>query len=49
MFADGHAESGIRKEAVNPKNIEWRRRWNNDNDPHLEIANWTPDDGKSKD
>jgi len=49
MFADGHAESALRKEAVNPKNVDWRRRWNNDNDPHTEIGNWTGDDGKSKD
>ena len=49
MFADGHAESALRREVVNPKNADWRARWNNDNSPHLEISNWTGDDGKSKD
>jgi prepilin-type N-terminal cleavage/methylation domain-containing protein/prepilin-type processing-associated H-X9-DG protein len=48
MFADGHAESGLRREVVNPKSNEWRARWNNDNDPHLEIGTWTGDDGKGK-
>ncbi len=40
MFADGHAESALRKNVVDPRNTEWRRRWNNDNEPHPEI-NWT--------
>jgi prepilin-type N-terminal cleavage/methylation domain-containing protein len=41
MFADGHAEAAKRKDVIDPLNNMWRRRWNNDNDPHLEIANWT--------
>lgn len=49
MFADGHAESVLRSEAVNPRSTTWRARWNNDDDPHLEIANWTGDNGSSKD
>jgi prepilin-type N-terminal cleavage/methylation domain-containing protein/prepilin-type processing-associated H-X9-DG protein len=49
MFADGHAESALRKEVVNPLSQTWRARWNNDNDPHREIANWTADDGRSRD
>ena len=48
MFADGHAESALRREVVNPKNMDWRARWNNDNDPHLDSGTWTPDDGKGK-
>jgi prepilin-type N-terminal cleavage/methylation domain-containing protein/prepilin-type processing-associated H-X9-DG protein len=48
MFADGHAESARRQTVVDPTNIEWRRRWNNDNEPHMEF-NWTGDDGTSKD
>ena len=31
MFCDGHAESPLRNEAINPKNEFWHRRWNNDN------------------
>jgi len=49
QFADGHSEAALRKEVVNPRNVEWRRRWNNDNDPHLEIQNWAPDPGNTKD
>ena len=40
MFADGHAETVSRKEMIDPKNDKWRRRWNNDNQPHYEF-NWT--------
>lgn len=39
MFADGHAESAHRKTVIDPNNRTWRARWNNDNEPHLEI-NW---------
>ena len=31
MFCDGHAESGIRNDVIDPKNDKWHRRWNNDN------------------
>jgi len=44
MFVDGHAEGVLRKDTVDPGNIDWRRRWNNDNQPHNEInwnVNWT--------
>ena len=44
MFADGHAESAIRKNVIDPANVTWRARWNNDNQPHPEITwtvNWT--------
>ena len=34
MFADGHAQSAKRKEVIDPKNLLWRARWNNDNLPH---------------
>lgn len=30
MFCDGHAESAIRNEVIDPKNEMWHRRWNND-------------------
>jgi prepilin-type N-terminal cleavage/methylation domain-containing protein/prepilin-type processing-associated H-X9-DG protein len=44
MFADGHVQTGIRKDVIDPKpdNI-WRARWNNDNKPHNEVTwsvNW---------
>lgn len=40
MFADGHAEIALRKDVIDPRNQKWRKRWNNDNEPHMEI-NWT--------
>jgi prepilin-type processing-associated H-X9-DG protein len=40
MFCDGHAETALRKAVIDPANQQWRRRWNNDNNPHLEV-NWT--------
>ncbi len=48
MFADGHAESARRQDVVNPVNQQWRRRWNNDNEPHPEFS-WTGDSGRTKD
>ena len=48
MFADGHAESALRREVVNPLSTTWRARWNNDNEPHAEIGNWPVDDGRGK-
>jgi prepilin-type processing-associated H-X9-DG protein len=40
LFADGHVESPLRSDVINPGDYSWRARWNNDNDPHLEVANW---------
>jgi prepilin-type N-terminal cleavage/methylation domain-containing protein/prepilin-type processing-associated H-X9-DG protein len=40
MFCDGHAESASRKDIINPKDLKWMRRWNNDNLPHTEFATW---------
>ena len=40
MFADGHAEAAPRKAVIDPTNDLWRRRWNNDNQPHYE-SSWT--------
>jgi prepilin-type processing-associated H-X9-DG protein len=40
MFADGHAESPKRNDTIDPANLIWRARWNNDNDPHTEVT-WT--------
>ncbi|HEX7860046.1 MAG TPA: prepilin-type N-terminal cleavage/methylation domain-containing protein [Verrucomicrobiae bacterium] len=34
MFTDGHAESVLRRLVVDPKNDQWRARWNLDNRPH---------------
>lgn len=48
MFADGHAESARRSDVVDPKNDTWRKRWNNDNQPHPEFT-WTGDRGNTKD
>ena len=49
MFSDGHAETALRKDVVNPNSATWRARWNNDNSPHTELGTWTADDGRSKD
>jgi prepilin-type N-terminal cleavage/methylation domain-containing protein/prepilin-type processing-associated H-X9-DG protein len=43
LFADGHAEKPWRKDVINPSNEAWRRRWNNDNNPHFEVPNWAYD------
>jgi hypothetical protein len=48
MFADGHAESALRRDVVNPLSTTWRARWNNDNEPHAEIGNWPVDDGRGQ-
>jgi prepilin-type processing-associated H-X9-DG protein len=42
LFADGHHEHPLRKDVIDPKNIVWRARWNNDNDPHLGGAGSKP-------
>jgi prepilin-type N-terminal cleavage/methylation domain-containing protein/prepilin-type processing-associated H-X9-DG protein len=51
MFCDGHAESEKRQTVVSPTSDKWRRRWNNDNEPHYELpgANWSPDPGNIPD
>jgi len=46
LFADGHVESPKRNVVIDPKRIDWRARWNNDNLPHLAgdprgQADWT--------
>lgn len=41
LFADGHVESPKRNDAINPGDYAWRARWNNDNDPHLEVPPWS--------
>ncbi len=40
LFADGHVESPKRNDVINPLDNLWRARWNNDNSPHNEVANW---------
>jgi prepilin-type N-terminal cleavage/methylation domain-containing protein/prepilin-type processing-associated H-X9-DG protein len=34
MYADGHADAALRHDVIDPKNVTWRRRGNNDNQPH---------------
>jgi prepilin-type processing-associated H-X9-DG protein len=48
LFVDGHAESPKRNDVIDPNNIMWRARWNNDNDPHTEktwTVPWLPGNG----
>jgi len=48
VFADGHVESPKRNDVIDPKNMIWRARWCNDNDPHTEVSwsvPWLPGDG----
>ena len=40
LCCDGHVENALRNDTVNPTRADWRARWNNDNNPHPEIANW---------
>jgi prepilin-type N-terminal cleavage/methylation domain-containing protein/prepilin-type processing-associated H-X9-DG protein len=47
MCADGHAESVLRRDLVDPANTRSRMRWNNDDQPHLEVkwsVNWTQEE-----
>jgi prepilin-type N-terminal cleavage/methylation domain-containing protein/prepilin-type processing-associated H-X9-DG protein len=41
LFADGHVESPKRNDVIDPTSLLWRARWNNDNDPHTEVPNWS--------
>lgn len=43
MFCDGHADSARRVDVINSRNDSWRRRWNNDFNPHNELGFWTVD------
>jgi prepilin-type N-terminal cleavage/methylation domain-containing protein/prepilin-type processing-associated H-X9-DG protein len=41
LFCDGHYESQLRTDVINPApNSKWRPSWNNDNQPHNEVT-WT--------
>jgi prepilin-type processing-associated H-X9-DG protein len=40
LFCDGHVESPRRNDVRDPRNTYWRARWNNDNDPHMEMGAW---------
>lgn len=42
LFCDGHVESPKRNDIIDPNNLTWRARWNNDNDPHTSITWTTP-------
>jgi hypothetical protein len=46
IFADSHVTPARRPEVVDPANMDWRRRWNNDGLAHLNgegdgVAPWT--------
>jgi prepilin-type N-terminal cleavage/methylation domain-containing protein/prepilin-type processing-associated H-X9-DG protein len=43
MFCDGHAETAKRKLVIDPRSDLWRHRWNNDDNPHVELGLWTVD------
>ncbi|HTR42223.1 MAG TPA: prepilin-type N-terminal cleavage/methylation domain-containing protein [Pseudomonadales bacterium] len=48
VFADGHVESPHRNDVIDPNNMMWRARWNNDNNPHTEVTwtvSWLPGSG----
>ena len=34
LCCDGHVEAVRRNDVINPRNVIWRARWNNDNNPH---------------
>jgi len=40
LFADAHVEGPKRNDVIDPNNMTWRARWNNDNDPHVSES-WT--------
>jgi prepilin-type N-terminal cleavage/methylation domain-containing protein/prepilin-type processing-associated H-X9-DG protein len=40
LFADGHVESPLRNEAIDPTSAMWRARWNNDGDPKHGPTSW---------
>ena len=35
LFVDGHVESPKRNDTIDPNNMLWRARWNNDHQPHV--------------
>ena len=39
-FCDGHVDNPKRNDVRDPNNRIWRARWNNDDDPHMEIPAW---------
>ncbi len=43
MFADGHYQGARRHDVIDPRNMIWRARWNNDNNPHMGTGYWTVD------
>lgn len=40
LFADAHVESPKRSDVIDPNNVLWRARWDNDNNPHMDQT-WT--------
>jgi prepilin-type N-terminal cleavage/methylation domain-containing protein/prepilin-type processing-associated H-X9-DG protein len=40
LFCDGHVETPKRNDLRDPKNGQWRARWNNDYNPHFGYGYW---------
>ncbi len=40
LFCDGHVDAPLRNDVINATRMDWRARWNNDNNPHTETGNW---------
>ena len=49
LFCDGHVESPRRNDVRDPRSVYWRSRWNNDNDPHMEMGAWISKPGWEND
>jgi prepilin-type N-terminal cleavage/methylation domain-containing protein/prepilin-type processing-associated H-X9-DG protein len=48
VFCDGHVEAPHRNDVIDPNNVMWRARWNNDDDPHMSVSwsvPWLPGTG----
>lgn len=48
VFVDGHVETPRRNDVIDPNNMIWRARWNNDDNPHIEVTwtvSWLPGTG----
>jgi hypothetical protein len=48
LCCDGHVENPKRNDIIDPNNTMWRARWNNDDDPHVEVTwsvPWFPGSG----
>lgn len=41
LYVDSHVEFGKRRLMIDPNNDTWRKRWSNDNDPHMSVPRWS--------